>query len=117
MANDDAVSTLSLDATLTDISAKRMAPTGQPQPAAALPDGLLGIPLTVQVVVGTARMTLSALASLGAGSIVTLEQQLSDPVTIMVNSRAVATGELFVSEGEDGRLGVRIAAVLTPHQS
>ena len=39
MANDDAVSTLSLDATLTDISAKRMAPTGQPQPAAALPDG------------------------------------------------------------------------------
>jgi flagellar motor switch protein FliN/FliY len=43
-----------------------------------------------------------------SGSIVTLDQKLGTPVTILVNGKEVARGDLFVLDGEQDRLGVTI---------
>jgi flagellar motor switch protein FliN len=75
---------------------------------AALPDSILRIPVSVQVVLGSTRLAISKVAELRTGSAITLDQKLGSPVTILVNGREVAKGELFVLDGEMDRLGVTI---------
>jgi flagellar motor switch protein FliN/FliY len=84
-----------------------MAAAGAPE-APVLPDSILQIPVNVQVVLGSARMAIGKVADLKAGSIVMLDQKLGTPVTILVNGKEVAKGELFVLDGEMDRLGVTI---------
>lgn len=83
----------------------------EPATAPSLPDALLGIHLSVQVVIGSVRLPLSRIASLGPGSVIALDQRLGEPVTLVVNGKEVAKGELFVSDAEEGRLGVKITSV------
>ncbi|MBG1233202.1 FliM/FliN family flagellar motor switch protein [Aestuariivirga litoralis] len=71
------------------------------------------VPVTVQVMLGTARIPLSELLSLKAGSLLGLDQKLGEPVTVIVNGCKVATGELFVLEGEDEKLAVKIKEVVS----
>lgn len=75
-------------------------------------DALFSIPVTLQVVIGTARLPISQIAELQPGAVVSLDQKLGTPVTILVNGRDVARGDLFVLEGEDARLGITIREVL-----
>ena len=72
---------------------------------------LMHIPVTLQVVLGTARMALSRIADLRPGSVVNLDQKLGTPATILVNGRAMAKGNLFVLDGDDARLGITITEV------
>lgn len=92
--------------------------TGGPAAAepSAMPDSILHIPVNVQVVLGSARLAIGKVAELKAGSIVTLDQRLGAPVTILVNGKEVAKGELFVLDGEMDRLGVTITD-LAPHSA
>lgn len=76
--------------------------------SAGLPESILRIPVTVQIVLGTTRMPIGKVADLKPGSTVTLDQKLGAPVTVLVNGREVAKGELFVLDGEQDRLGVTI---------
>lgn len=101
-----------LDETASDLP-DVAAPLPMPETASALPESLLRIPVTVQIVLGSVRLPLSQVAELKAGSTVTLDQALGAPVTVMVNGKAVARGDLFVLEGEGDRLGVTITD-LTP---
>ena len=80
-------------------------------PAARLPSAVLRIPVSVQVVIGTARLTLSQVAELSPGSVVALEEKLGTPARVLVNGREVARGELFVLDGEGDRLGLTITEV------
>lgn len=80
-------------------------------PAARLPSAVLRIPVAVQVVIGTARLTLSQVAELGPGAVVALEEKLGTPARVLVNGREVARGELFVLDGEGDRLGLTITEV------
>lgn len=82
-----------------------------PPAAPSIPAALSGVPLTIQVVVGTARMTLSRIAALGPGAMVALDQKLGAPVTILVNGRTVAMGDLFVTDSASGQLGIRITGL------
>jgi flagellar motor switch protein FliN/FliY len=81
-----------------------------------VPDSLLRIPVTVQVVIGGTRLPLSRIAQLAPGTIIALDERLGAPATILVNGREVARGELFVLDGEeDGdRLGITITDVIEP---
>ena len=81
-----------------------------------VPDSVLRIPVSVQVVIGSTRLPLSRIAQLSPGSTIALDQKLGAPATILVNGREVAHGELFVLDGEDGsdRLGITITTVLEP---
>src|SRR5215212_3382662 len=62
-----------------------------------MPQGsLLKIPVNVQVILGTTRMPLHKVMSLGPGSIVALDKELSEPVTLLVNGNEVARGLIVV---------------------
>lgn len=77
----------------------------------ALPGAVLRIPVSVQVVIGTARLPLSQVARLAPGTTLTLDEKLGAPVRMLVNGREVARGELFVTDEADGRLGLAITEV------
>lgn len=73
---------------------------------------VMQIPVSLQVVIGSAHLPLGKIAALSAGAIVTLDQTLGSPAVIMVNGRNVAHGELFVMDGDGDRLGIRITSVI-----
>lgn len=75
-------------------------------------DALLAIPVTLQVVIGTARLPVSQIAELRPGAVVNLDQKIGTPVMILINGREVARGDLFVLEGEGARLGITIREVI-----
>ena len=71
------------------------------------------IPVTVQVMLGTATMLLSDLMNLKPGSDLILDQAIGEPVTVIVNGTKIAKGELYVLESRGDMLGVRITEILS----
>lgn len=69
----------------------------------------LDIPLQVEVIVGSANMTLGELLHLTPGSVIELEQNVETPVDIKVNGKLVAKGEIVIVED---RFGVRIIDII-----
>lgn len=89
-------------------------------PVFALPEGmdanlarLLDIPLKVTVVLGKTRLEIEKIMDLGSGSIVELDQVHGEPVSILVNGRLFAKGEVVVVEEN---FGVRISHIITPEE-
>jgi flagellar motor switch protein FliN len=75
-------------------------------------DLIMGIPVDVQVVLGSTSMPVANLMKLGRGSIVTLDKQIGDPVDIVVNGRVIARGEVIVLEDDSSRFGVSLTEVI-----
>ena len=69
---------------------------------------LLDVDLPVSVAFGTSEMTLKDVLNLGAGSVIELNKSVNDPVTIIVNQKPIARGEVVMV---DGKYGVRILEV------
>jgi flagellar motor switch protein FliN len=70
------------------------------------------IPVTVQVMLGTATLQLAELMSIAPNSEIMLDQALGQAVTVLVNGTRIAHGELYVLEGPGDKLGVRITELL-----
>lgn len=83
----------------------------EPRQMQGLPNAVLRIPVSVQVVIGTVRLPLSQVAQLAPGATVALEERLGAPSKVLVNGREVAEGDLFVVDVETGRLGLTITKV------
>jgi flagellar motor switch protein FliN len=66
------------------------------------------VPVTMQIMLGSAKIPLAELLELKAGSHFELEQKLGEPVIVIVNGCKIAQGELFVLDGEGDKLGVKI---------
>lgn len=79
--------------------------------AAPALDNIMRIPVTLEIVLGTARMPVSDLMKLGRGSVIPLDRKIGDPVDVVVNGRVVARGEVVVLENEPERLGVTFTEV------
>jgi flagellar motor switch protein FliN len=77
-------------------------------------DGILRIPITVQVVLGSASMPVANLLKLGRGAVVPLDHRVGEPVDVVVNGRVVARGEVVVVEDDTSRFGVSLTEVLGP---
>ena len=77
----------------------------------SLPEAVLRIPVIVQVVIGSARLSLSQVTKLTPGTTLTLEEKLGTAARILVNGREVARGNLFVVDETDGRLGIATTEV------
>jgi flagellar motor switch protein FliN/FliY len=73
---------------------------------------ILGIPVTVQVVLGTTTMPVARLMKLGRGAIISLDQKVGDPVNVLVNGRVVAKGEVVVVDEESSRFGVTLTEIV-----
>lgn len=92
------------------------APLASSAPAMSAPgahrnlDVVLDLELPITVRFGETRLTLDALARLGAGSLIDLERAPDDPVDLLVNGRLVARGEVVVVAG---CYGVRIREVVS----
>lgn len=90
-------------------------------PAAALQGALAQsfarVPVTVQIMLGSTKLALPDLLDLTPGAVLTLDQKLGSPVSVIVNGCKVASGELYVLEGETDRLGVKILEISDKSQA
>ncbi|MHA6347344.1 FliM/FliN family flagellar motor switch protein [Roseivivax sp. CAU 1761] len=71
---------------------------------------LTSVPIEITVSVGRARPPIRELLALDAGSVLTLDRQLDDPVELYVGDRLIGLGMLEVQEDEGSppRLAVRL---------
>ncbi len=88
---------------------------GEPDAAAAAvvrdPRLLHDVPVTLEVVLGEARLDVKSLFESKVGTLLTLQRALGEPVEVRLNRRLVARGEL-VAVGD--RYGVRITEIAEP---
>jgi len=77
--------------------------------AAGIPAQLAAIEVLLSVEVGCHRLPLRDLLGVEAGQLFTLDRMTSEPVTVLVNGRPFASGEI-VAIGE--RFGVRLLDIL-----
>jgi flagellar motor switch protein FliN/FliY len=75
---------------------------------------IMDIPVTMQVVLGTAVMPVASLVKLGQGAVIKLDTNIGDPVDLIVNGRIVARGEVVVLENEESRFGITLTEIVSP---
>ncbi len=71
-------------------------------------DLLLDVELPIAVSFGECEMPLKDILKLAAGSVIELDKSVNDPVTVIVNQKPIAKGEVVMV---DGNYGVRIVEV------
>lgn len=76
--------------------------------AAAAASAIDSVDVDLEAFVGSARMTVAALAELGPDEVITLDSTLSSHIDIRLNGISIAQGEL-VSVGD--QFGVRIVSI------
>ncbi len=87
------------------------AQSARPNPAGSANwniDLLLDVELPIVVSFGTTQMLLKDVLKLGVGSVIELDKTVNDPVTVIVNQKPIARGEVVMVEGN---YGVRILEV------
>ena len=72
---------------------------------------ILRIPVTVQVMLGSAPMPVADLMKLGRGAVIPLDHRVGEPVEVVVNGRIVARGAVVVVEDENSRFGVSLTEI------
>ncbi|WP_274425750.1 flagellar motor switch protein FliN [Chelativorans sp. YIM 93263] len=72
---------------------------------------VMGIPVEVQIVLGSAEMPVSELMALRKGSTVSLDRRVGEPVDIVVNGRRIARGEITLLQDDPNRFGVRLTEI------
>jgi flagellar motor switch protein FliN len=77
-------------------------------------DTILRIPVTVQVVLGSAMMPVSNLLKLGRGAVIALDHRVGEPADVVVNGRIIARGEIVVIEEDNSRFGVSLTEIVDP---
>lgn len=75
-------------------------------------NAILSIPVTVQIVLGSASLPIASLMRLARGAVISLDQRVGDPVDIVVNGRIVARGEIVVVDEASQRFGVSLLEVV-----
>ena len=95
---------------LADIAAR----TAEETAKLANVDTILRIPVTMQVVLGSATIPVANLMKLGRGAVVPLDHRVGEPVDVVVNGRIVARGEVVVVEEDNSRFGVSLTEIVGP---
>lgn len=73
-------------------------------------DMLLDIDVPVSVKMGSARMFLKDILTMGSGNIVELDESADEPVELVVNNKVIARGEVVIV---DGYFGFRIREIVS----
>lgn len=73
---------------------------------------IMDIPVSVNVVLGSADMRVSELMALNRGSTVVLDRRIGEPVDLVVNGKRIALGEITVIDENTSRLGIRLTDVI-----
>jgi flagellar motor switch protein FliN/FliY len=114
-----------------DASPREIAPVSpggfveMPRPAVASASGgpsgreqdnielLLDVDLDVSIELGSSTLSIKRILDLAPGSIVELDRMAGEPVDLLVNSKAVAKGEVVVI---DESFGIRILSLVSPEE-
>jgi len=80
-------------------------------------DSIMRIPVSIQVVLGSATMPVASLMKLGRGAVVPLDHRVGEPVDVVVNGRVVARGEVVVVEDDNSRFGVSLTEIVGAESS
>jgi len=73
---------------------------------------IYALPVDVQIVIGTATLTISELLRLDAGAVIELDKTVNDPVDLCIDNRVIARGELVEAEPGTGTLGLKITQIV-----
>lgn len=79
-------------------------------------DLVLGIPVDVQIILGSSRMAVSSLMNLEEGATIALDRKIGEPVEIVVNGKMIGRGEITVMETDETRFAIRIIEVIGAQQ-
>jgi len=74
-------------------------------------DLLMDVELEVTLRFGERQMALRDILDLSAGSVVELNQNVQDPVELLVGRKVIARGEVVVV---DGNYGLRVSQIISP---
>ncbi|MBN9023981.1 MAG: flagellar motor switch protein FliN [Rhizobiales bacterium] len=77
-------------------------------------DTVMRIPVSLQVVLGSATMPVASVLKLGRGAVVALDRRVGEPVDVVVNGRTVARGEIVVVEDDNSRFGISLTEIVGP---
>lgn len=75
-------------------------------------DAVLRIPVTIQVVLGSAVMPVANLMKLRRGAAIPLDHRVGEPVDVVVNGRTIARGEVVVVEDDTSRFGISLTEIV-----
>lgn len=75
---------------------------------------MLNIPVTVEIVIGTVKMSAFEVINLKGGEVLNLESRYPGFAEVRVNGQLIATGQIFAMDDGSGRLGVSLAE-FEPH--
>jgi flagellar motor switch protein FliN/FliY len=96
-------------------------PRGTPEDASPLAaatrgnlDLIMRIPVSIQVILGTATMPVASLMKLGRGAVIALDSRVGEAVDVVVNGRLVARGEVVIVDEATSRLGVSLIEIVGP---
>jgi len=76
-------------------------------------DSVIEIPVTLQVEIGHARISIKELLQLNQGSVVELDRLAGDPLDVLVNGTLVAHGEVVVV---NEKFGIRLTDVISARE-
>jgi len=74
-------------------------------------DLLMDVQVQLSVEIGRARLPIKELLALNAGSIVSLDRGVNEPMDLLINGTLIAHGEIVEA---DGRFGLRLLDVVSP---
>jgi len=77
--------------------------------SAANLDLVLDIPVKLTVELGSCHLSMREVLQLGPGAIVQLDKMANSPVSVFVNQRLIARGEVVVVED---RLGIKVTEIV-----
>jgi len=73
---------------------------------------IYALPVTVQVVIGTARPTIADLLKLKPDSLLDLDKSIDDLVDLCIDNRVIARGELIETDPATGAIGLKITEIV-----
>ncbi|MGI9462946.1 MAG: flagellar motor switch protein FliN [Aestuariivirgaceae bacterium] len=75
-------------------------------------DLVMKIPVSLDVVLGSARMPVSKLMKLSKGSVIGLDRKVGEPIEVVVNGRLIARGEVVLMEDGTSRFGISLTEIV-----
>jgi flagellar motor switch protein FliN len=72
---------------------------------------IMDLPVTLKVVLGTAKMPVAAISKMARGTVIKLDSNVGDPVDIYVNGRLLARGQVVILDEGQSRFGVTLTQV------
>lgn len=70
------------------------------------------IKVNVQVMLGSVSLSISHLASLKKGELISLDTSIGDPIEILANGQLIARGQIVINEEENPKFGISLTEII-----